>query len=274
MKMEQVEEVIECMRAKTRKNPKIGLILGSGLGDLAAAIAGADRIPYQSLPHFPKPTVEGHKGQFVIGRLEDQNVIAMQGRYHYYEGYSLKQVSFPVRVMKALGIEYLIVTNAAGGINTDFRPGDLMLIRDHINMLGGSPLIGANDEKTGPRFPDMSAAYQAALIDLGKKAASSIGINIREGVYLATPGPQYETPAEIRMMRALGADAVGMSTVPEVIEANHAGLKVLGISCITNMASGILNRPLSHTEVMDTARRVKENFTGLIKEIIRTIGTC
>lgn len=270
--MNQVEEVIEAMRAKTGKVPKIGLILGSGLGDIAEYIANADRISYHALPNFPEPTVKGHKGQFVIGQLEGKPVIAMQGRYHHYEGYSLKQVSFPVSVMKALGIENLIVTNAAGGINTDFHPGDLMLIRDHINMLGGSPLIGPNDESTGPRFPDMSAAYNPALIDLGKKAASSLGIGVREGVYLATPGPQYETPAEIRMMRTLGADAVGMSTVPEVIAANHADLKVLGISCITNMASGILNKPLSHAEVIETANRAKEDFTRLVKKIVQNIG--
>ncbi|GGL46690.1 purine-nucleoside phosphorylase [Sporolactobacillus putidus] len=273
MKMNQVEDVIEVVRAMTRQNPKIGLILGSGLGDIAEDMTHADRIPYQTLPHFPEPTVKGHKGQFVIGQLEGQNVMAMQGRYHHYEGYSLRQVSFPVRVMKALGVENLIVTNAAGGINTDFHPGDLMLIRDHINMLGGSPLIGPNNENEGPRFPDMSAPYNPALIDLGKRAASSLGIGIQEGVYLATHGPQYETPAEIRMMRTLGADAVGMSTVPEVIAANHAGLKVLGISCITNMASGILNKPLSHAEVIDTANRVKEDFTRLVKKIVRHIGS-
>jgi purine-nucleoside phosphorylase len=199
--------------------------------------------------------------------------MAMQGRYHHYEGYSLKQVAFPVSVMKALGIRQLIVTNAAGGINSAFRPGDLMLIRDHINLLGSSPLIGTNDEREGPRFPDMSAAYDPVLIDMARKTAESLGIAVREGVYLATNGPQYETPAEIRMMRTIGADAVGMSTVPEVIKARHAGISVLGISCITNFASGLQDRPLSHVEVVETADRVKQDFTRLVKAIVNKIGS-
>lgn len=269
--MSHIEEVLEAIGRKTKQIPEIGLILGSGLGDLAEEITSADRVPYQSLPYFPEPTVKGHKGQFVIGGLEGKSVIAMQGRYHHYEGYSLKQVAFPVEVMKGLGIQTLIVTNAAGGINLNYSPGDLMLIHDHINMLGGSPLIGPNDDLIGPRFPDMSASYDPSLIDLAKKEADQLSVKIREGVYLATPGPQYETPAEIRMMRVMGADAVGMSTVPEVIAARHGGLQVLGISCITNMASGILDQPLSHTEVMETADRVKENFTRLVKGIVKNI---
>lgn len=269
--MSHVEEVMEIIRNQTGQAPEIGLILGSGLGDLADDIEHADYIPYHSLPYFPEPTVKGHKGRFVIGRLEGKTVIAMQGRYHHYEGYSLKQVAFPVEVMKALGIRTLIVTNAAGGINLNYSPGDLMLIQDHINMLGASPLIGPNDDQIGPRFPDMSASYDPSLIELAKKEAKKYDIKVREGVYLATPGPQYETPAEIRMMRTMGADAVGMSTVPEVIAARHAGLQILGISCITNMASGILDQPLSHAEVIETADRVKDNFTSLVKGIVKNI---
>ncbi|RYL94837.1 purine-nucleoside phosphorylase [Sporolactobacillus sp. THM7-4] len=269
--MNEVSEAVAVLRKKTKYVPEIGLILGSGLGDIAEDIAEADRIPYHLLPHFPEPTVRGHKGQFVVGMLEGATVMAMQGRYHHYEGYSLKQVAFPVTVMRALGIKKLIVTNAAGGVNTKFRPGDLMIITDHINMLGDSPLVGPNDENAGPRFPDMSAAYDPVLIDLAKRSAGSLGIGIREGTYLATSGPQYETPAEIRMMRILGADAVGMSTVPEVIAANHGGMKVLGISCITNLASGMLNKPLAHAEVIETANQVKEDFIQLVKKLIRDI---
>ncbi|MFC6386668.1 purine-nucleoside phosphorylase [Sporolactobacillus kofuensis] len=269
--MKPIKEVMDKLRHYTNQKPHIGLILGSGLGDLAEEIADADRIPYHSLPHFPESTVKGHKGQFVIGELEGKTVVAMQGRYHHYEGYSLAQVAFPVYVMKAMGIEKLIVTNACGGINTSFQPGDLMLINDHINMLGGSPLIGPNEDELGPRFPDMSHAYSPALIHTAKQAASTLNIHVQEGVYLATHGPQYETPAEIRMMRVMGADAVGMSTVPEVTAASHLGLDVLGISCITNMACGILDQPLSHKEVIETADRVKADFTSLIKSIIRSI---
>ncbi|BBN98987.1 purine-nucleoside phosphorylase [Sporolactobacillus terrae] len=269
--MKTIEEVIMKVREATAYKPTIGLILGSGLGDLADQLHQAVRIPYRSLPHFPESTVKGHKGQFVIGELEDKIVVAMQGRYHHYEGYSLAQVAFPVYVMKAMGVKQLIVTNACGGINTEFNPGDLMLITDHINMLGDSPLIGANDEALGPRFPDMSHAYSPRLIQTAKELAEQRNIEVREGVYLATHGPQYETPAEIRMMRVMGADAVGMSTVPEVIAASHLGLEVLGISCITNMACGILDQPLSHKEVIETADRVRNDFTALIQSLIRSI---
>lgn len=269
--MQEITEVVSQMRKRTSKEPKIGLILGSGLGDLADEIQDADYIPYHALPYFPEPTVKGHVGRFVVGTLEGKEVVAMQGRYHHYEGYSLRQVAFPVDVMKALGIHYLIVTNAAGGINTSFSPGDLMLIQDHINMLGGSPLIGPDDETSGPRFPDMSSAYDRKLIQLAEEKADQLDVAVKKGVYLATPGPQYETPAEIRMMRVMGADAVGMSTVPEVIEAAHAGLRVLGISCITNMASGILDQPLSHAEVIETANKVKDHFTQLVQAVVKNI---
>lgn len=266
--MSQLSEVLDALHLNETNRPAIGLILGSGLGDIADQIENAQIIPYQSLPHFPVPTVEGHKGRFVIGQLEGKKVIAMQGRYHHYEGHSLQQVAFPVAVMKGLGIHTLIVTNACGGINTSFHPGDLMLITDHINMLGTSPLIGPNDPQLGPRFPDMSAVYDKTLIKLAEKEAVNLHLPIRQGVYLATSGPQYETPAEIRMMRVMGADAVGMSTVPEVIAAAHAGLRVLGISCITNMASGILNQKLAHQEVIETAERVKDHFIALVRRTL------
>ncbi len=267
--MNTIEEALAAVRKFTRRTPDIGLILGSGLGDLAEEVTEADRVPYRSLPHFPISTVAGHKGQFVIGEWAGKSVAVMQGRYHHYEGYSLRQVAFPVEVMRALGVRRLIVTNAAGGINLNYLPGDLMLIRDHINLLGTSPLIGPNDAASGPRFPDMSAAYDTRLLALARRVAGREGIVVHEGVYLATPGPQYETPAEIRMMRTLGADAVGMSTVPEVIAARHAGVAVIGISCITNMGSGVLNKPLSHTDVVETAARAKDRFTRLVRGIIR-----
>lgn len=272
VKVAQLDEAVRAIRSKTPLVPAVGLILGSGLGEIADGLEHAVRIPYRSLPHFPEPTVEGHKGRFVVGELEGIPVIAMQGRYHYYEGYSLQQITFPVRVMKKLGIGRLIVTNAAGGVNTAFHPGDLMLIADHLNLIGASPLIGANDDRLGPRFPDMSAAYDPGLRRLAKEAAQSLGLSIREGVYAATSGPQYETPAEVRMIRTLGADAVGMSTVPEVIAASHAGLPVLGISCITNLACGILDKPLSHEEVIETAEKVKDGFARLIRKAVEMIG--
>jgi len=272
VQVNQSDEVAQIIRSKTPVVPAVGLILGSGLGEIADELEHAVHIPYQSLPYFPRSTVEGHKGRFVFGDLEGIPVVAMQGRYHYYEGYTLQQVTFPVRVMKKLGIGRLIVTNAAGGVNKAFHPGDLMLITDHLNLIGASPLIGPNDDSIGPRFPDMSAAYDPGLRQLAKEAALSLGLSIREGVYAATSGPQYETPAEVRMIRTLGADAVGMSTVPEVIAASHAGLPVVGVSCITNLACGILEKPLSHEEVIETAEKVKDGFTQLIRKIVRMIG--
>ncbi|HET7616648.1 MAG TPA: purine-nucleoside phosphorylase, partial [Bacillales bacterium] len=241
----KVADAAEALRAKVRELPQVGLILGSGLGVLADEIKNPVTVSYRDLPGFPVSTVSGHKGQLVFGKLEGVAVVAMQGRFHFYEGYSLKEVTFPVRVMKKLGIETMIVTNAAGGVNESFHPGDLMIIGDHINWLSANPLIGANDEELGVRFPDMSEPYSSKLRMIAKQAADEIGVPVREGVYLATSGPSYETPAEIRMMRKLGADAVGMSTVPEVISARHAGIEVLGISCIANAAAGILDVPLT-----------------------------
>lgn len=250
--------------------PDIGIILGSGLGELADEIKGIN-IPYSEIPGFKSSGVHGHAGKLVIGELNSKTVVAMQGRLHYYEGNTIQEVVYPVRIMKLLGITKLIVTNAAGGVNTNFVPGDLMLIADHLNLLGNNPLIGKNYDEFGPRFLDMSYAYDKALFDLAEKTAKELNIKTQKGVYAAMTGPTYETPAEVRMLRILGADAVGMSTVPEVIVANHMGVKVLGISCITNMAAGILDQPLNHAEVIDTANKVKQDFKNLIKAVIKKI---
>lgn len=267
---ERIEKVRAFLAPKLPVQPKIGLILGSGLGVMADEVEGV-QISYGEIPDFPVSTVEGHDGKLVVGTLRGKPVMTMKGRLHAYEGYSLEQVTFPVRVMKALGVDTLIVTNAAGGVNTDFRPGDLMLIRDHLNLTFRNPLIGPNDERLGPRFPDMSEAYDKGLRELAKNVAAKLGISLREGVYAGLLGPSYETPAEIRMLRTLGADAVGMSTVPEVIVARHAGIRVLGISCISNMAAGILPQPLSHEEVMETAERVKDTFRALVGGIVEAL---
>ncbi|EUJ31044.1 purine-nucleoside phosphorylase [Listeria cornellensis] len=265
--MEAVKKIKETYSGK----PRIGLILGSGLGVLADEITAPTVIKYHDVPYFPVSTVEGHAGQFVFGKLEHQEVVAMQGRFHFYEGYSMQDVTFPVRVMKELGVEILIVTNAAGGVNELFHAGDLMLISDHINFTGTSPLIGQNDDHFGPRFPDMSDAYRLDLREQARLLAQNLEIGVREGVYAGFTGPTYETPAEIRMMRTLGADAVGMSTVSEVIVANHCGLRCLGISCITNMAAGILDQPLSHEEVIETTEQVKETFLTYVKALVGNV---
>lgn len=263
------QEAMAAIEKKTSIKPKIGLILGSGLGMLADEIEEKDIIPYEEIPGFPLSTVEGHAGELVLGKLEGKPVITMKGRFHLYEGHDLSAVTFPIRVMKRLGVETLLVTNAAGGINTSFEPGDLMLIKDHINLMYRNPLIGPNEEEFGPRFPDMSTAYDLELRQIAMRVAEEQGIRLREGVYTAVLGPSYETPAEIRMMRTIGGDAVGMSTVPEVITARHAGIRVVGISCISNMAAGILPQPLSHEEVMETAEKVKSKFVSLVRGLIR-----
>ncbi|AVX20076.1 MAG: purine-nucleoside phosphorylase [Bacillota bacterium] len=264
----KLTEAVEYIRRHTDYLPEIALILGSGLGALAEEIEEAVTIPYRELPHFPVSTVEGHAGRLVLGKLKGKTVVAMQGRFHYYEGYSMGEVTFPVRVMKLLGARQLFVTNAAGGINREFKPGDLMLITDHINLMGSNPLIGPNWDDFGPRFPDMSAAYSARLQEIADRVAASQGFKLQRGVYAAMTGPSYETPAEIRYLAKIGADAVGMSTVPEVIVANHSGMEVLGISCITNMAAGILPEKLDHSEVMETAERIKKQFLALVKGIV------
>ncbi|NLM05115.1 MAG: purine-nucleoside phosphorylase [Clostridiales bacterium] len=254
-----------------KSKPEIGIILGSGLGALGEEIKEACIISYKDIPYFPVSTVEGHIGELVIGKLENKNVIAMRGRFHYYEGYSMEEVTFPIKVMTLLGIDILIVTNAAGGVNYDFIPGDLMIINDHINFSLINPLIGPNDENFGPRFPDMSSAYCKELIKKSEEVAEKLKLNVKKGVYAFLTGPTYETPAEIKALSRLGADAVGMSTVPEVIIAVHGDIKVLGISCISNMAAGILNKPLNHDEVISTAKKIEEKFINYIKEIIKNL---
>ncbi|MTI70214.1 MAG: purine-nucleoside phosphorylase [Firmicutes bacterium] len=267
----KIKQSSNYLKKKINIKPDIGLVLGSGLGILADEIKNKTTIKYSEIPNFPKSTVKGHKGQLVIGELEGKKVIAMQGRFHYYEGYPLRDVTFPIRVMKELGIEKLIVTNAAGGANKTFKPGDLMIIKDHINFGFDNPLIGENYNELGPRFPDMSNAYSKDLIKTAYDVSKELNIDIKEGNYMFLTGPSYETPAEIKMVSYLGADAVGMSTVPEVIVAVHSGIEVLGISCITNMAAGILEQPLSHKEVIETTEKVKDKFIILIRKILFNI---
>lgn len=260
------------IQRKTKLRPRIALVLGSGLGAFADEFSGAARIPYASIPHFPRSTAIGHAGQLVIGRVEGVEVAAMQGRVHLYEGYSAKEVAFPVRVFARMGVKAVILTNAAGGIRKEFTQGQLVVISDHINLQGANPLIGANEEKLGPRFPDMTAAYDKSLRELTLAEGRRRGVELGEGVYAALAGPSYETPAEIRFLKTIGADLVGMSTVPEVIAARHSGMRVLGISCVTNAAAGILDQPLNHKEVLETAERVKDEFIALLRGVIPKIA--
>ncbi|MDL2319119.1 purine-nucleoside phosphorylase [Eubacteriales bacterium OttesenSCG-928-A19] len=246
----------------------IGMILGSGLGDSITSLQNARTIAYKDIPGFPTPTVPGHSGEWATGDMHGKRVAIMRGRFHFYEGYPIHDVVLPVRVMRQLGVKTLLVTNAAGGVNTDFTPGDLMLIVDMINYSGVNPLIGPNLDAFGPRFPDMSQAFDRGLCDQARTCAAKQGVTLREGVYMWFSGPSFETPAEIRMSRILGADAIGMSTVPEVLVARHNGMRVLGISCITNMAAGILDQPLNHEEVLETGNRVREDFAALIDSIV------
>ncbi len=248
--------------------PEIGIILGSGLGSLAEKLENPVYINYGDIPGFAKSTAPGHKGRLAFGTLSGKKIVCMQGRFHFYEGYAMRDIAFPIRVLKLLGIKTLIVTNAAGGVNTYFSVGDLMLITDHINFLGTNPLIGKNADSFGPRFCDMSKTYTPALRETAKKAAAKCGMTLREGVYIACTGPSYETPAEIRAFRLLGADAVGMSTVPEVIAASHCGLPVLAISLITNMAAGVLDQPLSGEEVIEIGNKKSDELQTLVKEIV------
>lgn len=266
--LQKIQEAKSFLAEKIGFEPEVGLILGSGLGVLADEIANPVKIKYEEIPHFPVSTVEGHAGQFVAGDLEGRKVIAMQGRFHYYEGYTMQEVTFPVRVMVALGIQNMMVTNAAGGANESYIPGDLMIITDHINFTGTNPLIGKNFDELGPRFPDCSEIYDKAINTQIDEIAKGLGIRLQKGVYQMNPGPTYETPAEVKMARILGADAVGMSTVPEAVVARHAGIKVTGISCITNMAAGILDQPLHHGEVVETANMVKKTFITLVRNIV------
>lgn len=261
----------EYIKSRIACEPKIAIVLGSGLGGLGELVANSVVIDYADIPGFAVSTVPGHAGRLIIGKLSGKDVVLMQGRFHYYEGYDLNTVTLPVRVLRRLGVEILIVTNAAGGINEAMKPSELMLITDHINLTGRNPLRGANDERFGVRFPDMSEAYDRELRAVCEKAAALEGIKLHKGVYLWVTGPSFETPAEIRFFRIIGADAVGMSTVPEVIVANHAGMRVLGISCISNMAAGILPQKLSHKEVMEAGEAARERFTALILQTLELL---
>ncbi|MTI94849.1 MAG: purine-nucleoside phosphorylase [Firmicutes bacterium] len=266
----QVQATVKYLQEQGFGRPALAIILGSGLGGLADQLTGAAHAPYEQIPGFAPSTVAGHAGRLVFGYIESLPVVAMQGRFHYYEGHSQQQIAFAVRTMHALGASKLIVTNAAGGLNPGFSVGDLMLIRDHINYTGGNPLLGLNDDSLGPRFPDLSHAYDQKMRSQANDVASRLGIPLQQGVYLAVSGPSYETPAEIKTFARLGADAVGMSTVPEVIAAVHCGMQVLGISCITNMAAGLGAEKLAHDEVIEVTVRVRDQFQNLVMELIKS----
>jgi purine-nucleoside phosphorylase len=268
---ERAEHAARVIRARTKLEPRIALVLGSGLGGFADDFEEAVGIPYEEIPGFMRSTAAGHAGRLVIGKVETVPVVAMQGRVHYYEGYSLEEVTFPVRTFKLLGVKTLILTNASGGINVQLNQGTLMVISDHVNLMGINPLRGLNDERFGPRFPDMTAVYSRELQEIVIEEANAIGTEVRRGIYGALSGPSYETPAEIHLLRNLGADAVGMSTVPEAIVARHMDVEVLGISCITNMAAGISDEPINHEEVMATGDRVRETFAQLLRRVVSRI---
>lgn len=265
---EELKETARYIERKLNCVPKHAIILGSGLGPLVDDIKNGIEIDYKDIPNFPVSTVEGHAGKLVCGEISGSPVIAMKGRFHYYEGYDISQVVIAVRIFKLLGINDLLVTNAAGGINKSFKPGDLMIIKDHLSFFAPPPLRGKNLDQFGVRFPDMSEAYSKKLVAMLKDAAQKVDVKLQEGVYAFSKGPMYETPAEIRALGILGADAVGMSTVPEVITARHAKMNVMGISCITNMAAGILDQPLNHEEVMQTAKQAEKNFTTVVKKVL------
>ena len=269
---ERAEQAARFIRSRSNTEVSVAIVLGSGLGGFADELANAVAIPYVDIPGFARATVEGHAGRMVIGDAGGVLVAAMQGRFHFYEGYSLEEVTFPIRVLKLLGVGTLILTNAAGTLNVEFTPGSLMVIGDHLNLIGDNPLRGQNDERFGPRFPDLTNTYERELQDLVIKEANAMGLEIRRGIYAALAGPSYETPAEIHMVRTLGADAVGMSTVPEAIVARHMNIRVVGISCITNLAAGVSDRPVDHSQVMATGERVQESFTQLLRRILLRLG--
>jgi len=271
-RMQNIRNAAEYVLSRIDRKPTVGLILGSGLGDFADSLENRQVIPYEEIPGFPRSTVHGHSGALVIGDACGRTVVAMQGRVHYYEGYSQQLITMPVYVMSLLGVKQLVLTNAAGGVNLNFAPGDLMLISDHINFSGSNPLIGANLDEFGPRFPDASEIYTARLRRAVMQKAEENAIALRQGVYMMFSGPSFETPAEIRMARLLGADAVGMSTVPEALAAAHCGMEVLGISCISNMAAGILPQKLSHQEVMDTGEMVHDKFHKLMHIVLENLS--
>lgn len=265
---ERAEKAARLIRARTDADVSVAIVLGSGLGAFADELTDSTSIRYDEIPSFARATVEGHAGRLVIGKTNNVTVAAMQGRFHFYEGYSLEEVTFPIRVLKLLGVRTIILTNAAGSLNTEFTPGSLMVITDHINLLGVNPLVGPNDDRFGPRFPDLTSVYARRLQDLVISEANAIGLDMRRGIYAALSGPSYETPAEIHMVRTLGADAVGMSTVPEAIVARHMNLEVIGISCITNLAAGVSNRPVDHSQVIATGERVRAEFTELLRRVV------
>ncbi len=270
--MEQkIFEAASYIKEHVSLTPTLGLVLGSGLGDYADTLEDRQVLPYRDIPHFPQPTVAGHAGALVFGKKNGKTVVALQGRLHFYEGHAMQTLTMPIRVLKALGVETVVLTNACGGVNLSFKPGDLMLLTDHINFSGQNPLVGPNLDSFGPRFPDMSDIYTAALRERVLCAAEQAGICLRQGVYAMYSGPNYETPAEIRMFRTMGADVVGMSTVPEALVAAHCGMQVIGISCITNMAAGVLPVKLSHAEVVETAALVHDTFHRLVDLIV---GIC
>jgi len=258
--------------SKSRLRPKIAVVLGSGLGAFADELTNTTLIPYEKIPGFPHPTIEGHAGRLVIGKLNEIPVAVMQGRVHLYEGYSTSEVVYPVRVLRQMQIQAAVLTNAAGAINLNFSQGALVVIRDHLNLNGVNPLVGPNDDRFGPRFPDMSEAYCKRYRDIALAEGRKLGLDVKEGVYAALAGPSYETPAEIRYLRTIGADMVGMSTAPEVIVARHMGIRVLGISCVTNMAAGILDQPITHAEVIETGERVRAQFVALLRSVIPRIA--
>jgi len=265
---ERAEKAARVIRARTDADVPVAIVLGSGLGAFADELTDSTSIRYDEIPSFARATVEGHAGRLVIGKTNNVTVAAMQGRFHFYEGYSLEEVTFPIRVLKLLGVRTLILTNAAGSLNTEFTPGSLMVITDHINLIGVNPLIGPNDDRFGPRFPDLTSVYARRLQDIVINEANAIGLDMRRGIYAALSGPSYETPAEIHMVRTLGADAVGMSTVPEAIVARHMNMEVIGISCITNLAAGVSNRPVDHSQVIATGERVRAEFTELLRRVV------
>ena len=269
---ERAEHATRIIRSRINVEPRVAVVLGSGLGGFADDFDEAVGIAYEDIPGFKRSTAQGHAGRLVIGKVDSIPILAMQGRVHYYEGYSLEEVTFPIRTFALLGIKTLILTNAAGGINVQLQQGALMVLSDHLNLMGANPLVGPNDERFGPRFPDMSTVYSPDLQELVVEEARSIGVEVRRGIYGALSGPSYETPAEILMLRNLGADAVGMSTVPEAIVARHMGLEVLGISCITNMAAGLSDEPINHEEVMATGDRVRGTFTELLRKVVSAIN--
>jgi purine-nucleoside phosphorylase len=267
--LRQIDEAAAFIRSRSALTPRLAVVLGSGLGAFVKSLEQATVIPYGSIPHFPVTTAVGHPGELALGLSQGVPLLVMAGRVHFYEGYSMPQVVFPIRVLGRLGVKVLILTNAAGSVNTTYKPGELMVIEDHINLMGTNPLIGPNEDELGPRFFDMTEPYDPALREIAERACWKAGVTVRKGVYLAVSGPSYETPAEIRLARAVGADAVGMSTVPEVIAARHLDLRVLGLSCITNMAAGVLKKKLDHDEVLQVGERVKGAMLDVLGRIVQ-----